>query len=231
MPIVPDLGFKAYAQFPCHAIRLYVRATNIMPNIAEIGIIQERETANFISTRSGFKIMSPVSCWRKIGGEGAWVLELGLYANGAKISSVGEYMLWLERFACVAPWNIGTATKNISNRAGQRRMEVKEGSRHLGIWAEDELIQKLSPADLFGVKDYPDSMVWGVRSTQYKVAKAAQTVAIQKSVAVRVISWQVEMATGLIEGRDQLCITKTGDGKTYCYLLAVLASPGKILIV
>lgn len=42
--------------------------------------------------------------------------------------------------------------------------------------------------------------------------------------------WQIGAAKELLAGRDSFVITATGSGKTLCYQLALLASPGKMII-
>lgn len=68
-------------------------------------------------------------------------------------------------------------------------------------------------------------------SLRGKIAGTIQRVAIARDVPISPRHWQVDMAAGMLEGLDQVCVTKTGDGKTFCYLLAAMHDPAKVFLI
>ena len=60
------------------------------------------------------------------------------------------------------------------------------------------------------------------------IAAIVSRVVIVRDLPLRAVDWQIEMAAGLLEGHDQMFITKTGDGKSFCYLLACMYDSSKI---
>ena len=91
------------------------------------------------------------------------------------------------------------------------------------------LIEKVCSGGLFErveeVKEYQ------VGSLRGKIADAVRQTATVRELTIVPRTWQIEMAAGMLEKRDGLCITKTGDGKTFCFLIAAMYEPSLIFIV
>ena len=98
---------------------------------------------------------------------------------------------------------------------------------------QDVLIGKVCSGGLFEKVEIEEAhaLRWEVRSLRAKIAEAVRRTAIVRELQIVPRAWQIEMAAGMLEKRDGLCLTKTGDGKTYCFLVAAMYEPSLIFMV
>ncbi|RPB18339.1 hypothetical protein L211DRAFT_854211 [Terfezia boudieri ATCC MYA-4762] len=97
---------------------------------------------------------------------------------------------------------------------------------------ENELmLLRVTSKNLFIQSLQLESEVQPLVGIRAKISEIALHMAIARGVPLRVIPWQVEAAARFIEGRDQMVISKTGDGKTFCFLLASLCSLDRTIVV
>lgn len=69
------------------------------------------------------------------------------------------------------------------------------------------------------------------RGYRQRIGEIARQTALSRGVSLRLIPWQIEAAARFLEGKDQLVISRTGDGKTFCFLLAALAALDRTIMV
>lgn len=91
------------------------------------------------------------------------------------------------------------------------------------------LVGKVCSGGLFEKVEVKEE--WEVGSLRRKIADVVRRTSTVRELPIIAHGWQVEMAAGMLEKRDSLCITKTGDGKTYCFLIAAMFDPSLIFIV
>ncbi|MCW2783216.1 MAG: hypothetical protein JWR35_3665 [Marmoricola sp.] len=112
-----------------------------------------------------------------------------------------------------------TIARNILGEMPPSGQEAHKAAQHEqigagGLFARSEI----------GRLDVPGTL-------RHRIAEAVERTAISRGLSLRAIDWQIDMAAGMIEGKDQLCVTKTADGKTYCFLVACMAEPNKCILV
>lgn len=84
---------------------------------------------------------------------------------------------------------------------------------------------------LYNISETLESEVYPLEPLRGRICTIANQTAIARDVPLRVIGWQVEAAARFLEGKDQLVISKTGDGKTFCFLLAALCALERTIMV
>lgn len=94
---------------------------------------------------------------------------------------------------------------------------------------DEALVGQVCSGGLFEKVEVVDK--WEIGSLRDKIANAIRRTATIRELPIVAREWQVEMAAGMLEKKDGLCITKTGDGKTYCFLVAAMYNPSLIFIV
>ena len=67
----------------------------------------------------------------------------------------------------------------------------------------------------------------GLRELQIASGNVGSPV-VRRNIAPR--DWQLSAARELLERRDSFIVTGTGSGKSLCYQLALIASPGKSIL-
>lgn len=92
----------------------------------------------------------------------------------------------------------------------------------------DALVGKVCSGGLFEIVEIEK---WQVGSLREKIEQAVKRTATIRELSIVPRTWQIEMAAGMLEKKDGLCITKTGDGKTFCFLVAAIYDPSLIFIV
>ena len=93
------------------------------------------------------------------------------------------------------------------------------------------LINKVCSDELFENIQVAEEVEWEVGSLRAKIGDAVLRMATIRQLPIIPRAWQIEMAAGMLEKQDGVCITKTGDGKTFCFLAAALYNPSLIFIV
>ena len=93
------------------------------------------------------------------------------------------------------------------------------------------LVGNVCSGGLFEKVEVRDHEVWKPGSLRANIAEAVERTATRRELPIVPRAWQIEMAAGMLESRDSLCLTKTGDGKTYCFLVASIYNPSLIFLV
>ena len=93
------------------------------------------------------------------------------------------------------------------------------------------LVGKVCSGGLFEKVEVQEEAQWKAGTLRANIAVAVRRTAAIRELPITPRAWQIEMAAGMLERRDGLCITKTGDGKTFCFLVAAMYNPSLIFLV
>lgn len=93
------------------------------------------------------------------------------------------------------------------------------------------LVNKVCSGGLFEPIEVEKEQDWSLGSLRAKIGEVVRRTATVRELPIVPRDWQIEMAAGMLEKKDGLCITKTGDGKTFCFLTAAMYDPSLIFMV